>query len=109
MKEQLNDLEVKKIEQFCKDEKMFDAVRKVLLSGLYSHGVIKAGEKHNPLENGAFSLAALAPENPITDEVLGQHIRGMWAGINALEVAYKKLTTINSKKEETETPSNNAI
>lgn len=100
MQENLTDVQVAKIEAFCADTEMYNAVKAVLLAGLYSHGVIKAGHKHDPLQNGAFSLAALAIENPIPDEQLGQHIRGMWAGINALEVGYNRLSTITSKKEE---------
>jgi hypothetical protein len=99
MKENLTDLEIVKIESFCKDEVMFEAVKKVLLAELYSHGVIEKGFKHNPLQNGAFSLASLSVGNPIPDEQLGQHIRGMWAGINMLHNGYEKLQTIKSEKE----------
>jgi hypothetical protein len=109
MKEQLSDLEITKIEQFCADTEMFEAVKKGILVGLYSHGVIKAGFKHDPLQNGALSLAALAVNNPIPDEQLGQHIRSVWLGINALENAYKGLENIKIKKEEIVTPYNEAI
>jgi hypothetical protein len=95
---QLNDLEKVKIEAFCADKDMYNAVKKVILAGIYSHGVIEAGYEHNPLENGAFSLASVATENPIPDEVLGQHIRGMWAGINALHNAFNRLDSVQSKK-----------
>lgn len=98
----LTDLEIKKIEVFCGDKEMSDAVKKVLLADLYSHGVIEKGKKHDPLKNGAFSLASLAINNPIPDEQLGQHIRSMWAGINALENGFNKLNNIKSKKVEKE-------
>ena len=98
----LTDIEIKKIEVFCGDKEMFNAVKKVLLAELYSHGVIEKGKDHDSLTNGAFSLASLAINNPIPDEQLGQHIRGMWAGINILENGYNKLNTIKSKKVEKE-------
>lgn len=109
MKENLTDLEVAKIETFCKDQEMYDAVRKVILACIYSHGVVEKGLKHNPLQNGAFSLASLSVNNPIPDEQLGQHIRGMWAGVNALESGFKQLRSITSKVDAVESPYNEAI
>lgn len=99
MKHQLNENEISNIEAFCKNKDMYNAVKKFLLAGIYSHGVIKAGEEHNPLINGAFSLASLAVNNPIPDVELGAHIRGMWAGVNALESAFEKLDTVKSTPE----------
>lgn len=105
----LSDLEIVKIETFMADTVMAEAVRKVLLSGIYEHGVVKAGQKHDPLQNGALALAALSTNNPIPDEQLGQHIRGVWAGLNALENAFRSLSNITSKKAEpVESPYNEA-
>ena len=110
LESQLNKEEVLLIETFCNNTKMFEAVKKGLLAGIYSHGVVKAGFTHDPLQNGALSLAALAVNNPIPDEQLGQHIRGIWAGINALENAVKELVKIKSEKvEKVVSPYNEAI
>lgn len=109
MKEQLNDLEITKIENFCKDVELYEAVKKVLLAGIYSHGVVKAGLKHNPLENGALNLVAHSTTNPLTDEVLGQHIRGVWEGLNALQNAFNRLDSIKTQVEVVESPYNEAI
>lgn len=98
MTSELNEEEIMHIEAFCSNEKMYEAVRKGILSGLYSHGVLKAGHKHDPLQNGALSLAAISTNNPIPDEVLGQHIRGVWAGLNALENGFNGLLKIKSSK-----------
>lgn len=109
-KQILSPLEVTKIEQFNKDKEMQEAVRKVLLSGLYTHGVVQKGMDHNPLINGAFALVSLAGDNPIPDEQLGAHLRGTWFGINALENAWKQLIKIKvEKEEEVESPYNEAI
>lgn len=98
MEEQLNDLEIAKIEAFCKDEDMIRAVEKVLLAGIYTHGTVKKDEQlSDPLINGAFSLVHLSTSNPVTDEVLGQHLRGVWEGINALKNAFNRLKNIKSK------------
>jgi len=101
-KQILSPLEVTKIEQFNRDKDMQEAVRKVLLSGLYTHGVIAPSYEHNPLINGAFALVALAGDNPIPDAELGAHLRGTWFGINALENAWKQLLKI--KTEALESP-----
>lgn len=103
----LTDLEIVKIEAFCADEAMHDAVRKVLLAGLYSHGVVN-GES-NPLINGAFNLAALSMQNPIPDEQIGAQVRAQFAGLNALENAFKKLVSIKNKGLDVESPYNEAI
>jgi hypothetical protein len=109
MKEYLTDLEIVKIETFVSDKDMFEAVKKVLLQHIYEQGVPKAGFPHNPLKNRAFMLVQHATDNPMTDEVLGQHIRGVWEGVNALEKGYEELQNIKSKKEDVETPYNEAI
>lgn len=107
MQDELNQEEVLQVEAFCNNEKMFDAVKKVLLAGIYSHGVVKPGIKHDPLTNGAFSLVSLAATNPIPDEQLGQQLRAQWAGINALHNAYNVLKTIKSTKAVNEVPAQN--
>lgn len=96
----LSEIEIEKIENFCKDEVLLEAVKKVMLQGLYTHGVNKAGYKSDPLQNGALSLASIAMNNPIPDEVLGQHIRGVCAGINALKNAFDSLQSIKAPKKE---------
>lgn len=109
MKEYLTDEEVVKIETFCADEKMFNAVKKVVLQGIYTHGVVQKGYTPDPLKNGAFSLVSLAMENPIPDELLGQQLRAQWAGINAMHNAFKDLTNIKSDKADgVESPYNDA-
>lgn len=109
MKEQLNDTEIVKIEAFVKDRVLFDAVRKVLLAGLYTHGTVQKDFIPNPLINGAFSLVHLATENPIPDEIIGQQLRAQWAGINALKNAYDKLSEIRGGVESPFVEKNEAI
>lgn len=106
----LSDLEKVKIESFCKDTEMYNAVKKVLLAGLYTHGVLQAGVAHNPLQNAAFHLVSVSVDNPISDDVLGQHTRGMFYGINALEVGFNRLSNVTSKTgEPIESPYNEAV
>lgn len=107
--ENLSELEITKIEQFCADKEMHDAVKKIMLAGIYTHGTVQKGYTPNPLQNGAFALASLATTNPIPDNVLGEHIRGMWAGVNALENGFNELNKIKSDKTEIESPYNEAV
>lgn len=104
----LTDIEIAKIEAFNGDKVLVEAVRKVLLAGIYSHGVVAKGGEINPLVNGAFSLASLSPTNPIPDEIIGQQLKAQWAGLNAMENAFNSLSNIKSKKEEVESPYNDA-
>lgn len=109
MNNQYTELEVSKIEQFCADTEMYNAVRKVMLAGIYTHGTIQRGFTPDPLKNGALSLVHLSTSNPVTDEVLGQHIRGVWEGLNALQNAFQNLNNIKSEVKEVVSPFNEAI
>lgn len=101
----LNEEEILLVESFCKNEKQFEAVKKVLLAPIYVHGVPLSGETHNPLINGAFSLVSQAPE--LSDEVLGQFIRAKWAGVTAVEQGFEELKKFKSNKAEDNTPAVN--
>jgi len=101
----LSDLEIVKVETFCKDKEMFEAVKKVLLQHIYDHGVLKPNESHNPFKNRAIALIADNQDN----DKLGSNVRAWWEGINALEQGYDELTKITSKKEDgVKTPYNEA-
>jgi|ERR1035437_965881 hypothetical protein len=98
----LSEKEIADIEAFCNNEKMFEAVRKVMLQGIYFHGVNVKGQKPDPLVNGAFSLVSLSPQNPIPNEEIGAQLRAQWAGINALESSYNNLKKIKSNPKKSE-------
>lgn len=108
-KNNLTDLEIAKIEQFCSDKDMFEAVRKVMLQGIYSHGTVGKDYTPDPLVNGAFSLASLAMTNPIPDAEIGAHVRAMWAGINAMKNAFDSLNGIKTQAENVLSEYNDAI
>ncbi len=84
----LNDQEKVKVGLFVEDTVMFEAVKKVLLAGIYYNGVLKPGVNSDPLQNYALSLAS----NPgISNEILGQDLRATSEGIMFLENGLKKL------------------
>jgi hypothetical protein len=105
-KQILTPLQITKIEQFNNDREMSDAVRNVLLSHIYRHGVVRKGIRHDPFKNRAFALVASDTDN----ELLGANVRAWFEGVNALEKGFEELENIKSdKKEAIETPYNEAI
>lgn len=111
MKDYLTDLEIVKIETFCADKDMHEAVRKVLLQALYTHGTIQKGKDvFNPQTNAALALASLAVANPIPDAEIGAQVRAMFSGINALKNAFDSLNNIKSSDGAVvESPYNEAV
>lgn len=106
MENYLTDIEKVKIETFCADKEMYEAVKKVLLQHIYSQGVIEKGQDHNPFKNRALVLVA----EDVSDAELGSKLRALWEGVNALETGYNDLLSIKSVKEEGElSPYNEAI
>ena len=91
------------------DNVLVEAVRKVLLAGIYKHGVAEKKLELNPLVNGAYSLVSHAMEYPISDEILGQQLRAQWAGVNALQNAFEELGKIKLDLGDTPPEQNNAI
>lgn len=100
MENYLNENEIAKIEVFKKDEVMYNAVKKVLLQGIYNHGVLEKGITPDPKKNAMFSLVQMALSNPIPDAEIGAHARAVFAGLNALENSFNELDTITSKGDE---------
>lgn len=96
MKEFLNDLEVAKVEAFCADTDMLNAVKKVLLQQLYTRGVITKGQPHNPLHNRALTLV----QGDVDDAELGSRLRALWEGVQGIESGFFELEKIKNKTPE---------
>ncbi len=107
--ESLTELEKDTIEQFCKNEVMYGAVRKVLLQGLYVQGTVQKGYDVDPLQNGAFGVASLAFNNPIPDAEIGASVRAQFAGVNYLKNAFDTLNMIKAPKEPVLSDYNEAV
>lgn len=100
IKDYLTELEITKIEQFCGDEEMFEAVRKVMLAGVYYSGALKKGEKLEP-KNQAFDMIAKAYQTgkAVSNEELGEELRGLFSGVDIVEQGFGNLKTIKSEEK----------
>lgn len=88
----LNDKEKSEIEKFWANDTLREAVRKVLLAGIYENGVLKEGKKADPSKNFALYEAFQSTQGaPITDAELGQVIRAKAWGIRTVEMAFAEL------------------
>jgi len=100
MNEILTPTQIEKVERMCADEELMDAVQKVILSSIYNQGTLMQGKKANPLHNFSWTLAEVATSNPVTDEIIGQHIRGQWSGVRLLEIGFNQLKEVRSPMKE---------
>lgn len=100
----LTDIEKQKIIAFNQDEEMVEAVRKVLLATIYGNGVLKKGQDANPLKNGALALAARTVKGEVimSNELLGEDLRGLAQGVYLLESGFVELAKVKQNEEEEE-------
>ncbi|MEA2036884.1 MAG: hypothetical protein U9O94_05210 [Nanoarchaeota archaeon] len=97
----LTKIEQEKITKFIQDERMVEAVKKVLLFSIYNSGTIEKGKKHDPMHN--FALVA-ASQKGLTEEQLGRLVRAAYEGINALELGFSDLKRYKPEPEVEDKP-----
>ncbi len=87
----LNEAEKTLIEGFVANRPMLEAVKKVLLSGIYNDGVMKPGEKADPLKNfilGRMSSPLMA-NAPMLEK--GLEVSGIIHGISMIDSGINEL------------------
>ena len=104
----LNEQEVVKIEAFCKDEVLFDAVKKVLLKTLYNSGTVEK-EKKVDIRNSAFNFIANPANSEASNEKVGENLRALFAGVQEIANGFAELKTIKKKVKVKEEKENKAI
>lgn len=72
-----------------------EALRKLLLSEIYSCGTLKAGEPASPLKN--YSLTLVSKLGQFDDAKVGAQLRATWEGINMLEIGLSRLGDFEEK------------
>ena len=91
----LDNTEVELLQSLNEQPKLLEAIRKVMLVGIQSNGVAKAGIAYNPMYNWAIQIATARGTN---NEQVGETTRAVAEGINALQVAFEEL--LHFKKAE---------
>jgi len=91
-KEYLSDLEIAKIKSFVEDKAMFEAVRKVLLKGIYENGTLVPGKKANATRNFALTFNI---DPKIKNEDLGADLRATVQGISFVELGFTELEKVS--------------
>lgn len=99
----LTELHKSKLDQFCRDEVMFEAVKRVLLFPIYNAGTLGTTEKTQARRNFVFNIYA-AYSGTKDNEKLGESVARACEGINLLESAWDelerfKILKVESKKE----------
>ena len=97
----LSEAEKMKVEQFVNDLVMREAVRKVLLSGVYFDGIMEQDKPADPLKN--FVIAAFTNQHSQlqTKEQWGNKMETIINAISLIETGFKELE--KAKRVEPET------
>lgn len=108
---QFTDLEKSKLAQVSADPDMLEALRKAMLSAMYTSGTLRHGVEASPLKNSALLLAGLAcsGQGSISNEDLGQDIRGLFHGIQLMEKGFKIISDFKPEETKVEQEDNTAI
>lgn len=91
LKRILDDSELVELQRFIQNERLVEAVKKVLLAGVYSSGVLKKGEKAEPTRNFALTLAS---QPGATDAQIANQLRADAEAIRMLEQQFKEMQKI---------------
>jgi len=87
-KDFLSDVEKEKVSSFVKDKTMLEAVKKVILYGVYENGTLKRDQSADPTKNFLLSLAF---DPKYTNEELGADLRAAGQAIVMVEKGLGKL------------------
>jgi hypothetical protein len=92
----LDEIERDKVIAFYQDTTMREAVRKILLWGIYNSGTLVPGQGANPKQN---FLLSIAENTTLDDAKMGQELRAAWWGIAQIENSFGKMAEIKRPEE----------
>lgn len=99
IKSVLNDIELAELAAFAANPTLINAVKKVLLFGVYFTGTMKPGEAApNPTVNAALSLVAQAVTLNASNEQLGIDLRALWEGVQMVQGGFDRLAKFAVKE-----------
>lgn len=96
----LSEREVKAVQKFLLDERMKEAVKKVLLSGVYFDGMLTPDKPADPLKNFALAAFTTPQSSLLTQEQKGAKLEAIINAISMIETGFREL----EKCKEVETP-----
>lgn len=105
----LDDQEKLALQMFIDNDIQREAVRKVLLFGVYQSGTLKKGKEANPLNNFMLAYVSNAAELHLKNEEIGEYARAAWEGIQLVENAFEAINAYRKLEEKTPDTSNPAI
>lgn len=89
----LNSIEQAELNKFADNKTMFEAVKKVLLAGVYFNGTLRPGEDANPQFNFAVNLG----DEQRTNEQIGAENRAQAQGIRTVITGFKEIESYKTK------------
>lgn len=104
----LNDRELAAVQRFLEDETQLEAVRKVLLSGVYLDGKLEAGKPADPLKN--FILARFSSQQAqlLPVEERGKQLDVIINAVSLVESGFQALEKLKPIKSPVEAKPNKA-
>ena len=105
----LSKVEQDKIALFNQDKVLFEAIKKVILKGVYSQGKLEPDKPANPMLNAALGMVAQTQNGVISNEELGADLRAFFEGAKMVEIGFTELAKIKNKEEVVEPLGNVAI
>lgn len=100
----LSPMEVEEIQKFLENTRMREAVKKVILSGVYIDGRLEEGKPADPLKN--FMLGTLGQQHNLMndDRHLGAMTRSIINAISMVESGFGALETLRKVESAEEKP-----
>ena len=94
----LNEIEKNELSKFAENPVMLNAVKKILLRGVYFDGTLKAGEKPEPLKNFLLSIISKSMDIAQSDEKIANDLKAICMGIQVVEFTFKELEKFKKEK-----------
>lgn len=104
----LNEIEKTELQTFASNPTMLEAVRKVVLAGVYFNGTLAPGQPAQARRNFALSNP-MAKGTEMTDEQLGQAVRAQAEGVRMVEVGFAEIEKLKPAKSTGKPKGNRAV
>jgi len=99
IKDYLSEQEHKEIMKFIENKVLLEAVRKVLMESVYTHGTLRKDEPADAMTNYAFALAARKKGSGLTNEQIGADLCAVWEGTGLVDSGFKELLRFKEIEE----------